>query len=78
MDENLCPECSSKMVSRKRKSDGVRFWGCSRFPQCKGTRDSDGNSRQDRAKARENRDKREEETGGANEVGFMDTRWDRD
>lgn len=76
MDENLCPECSSKMVSRKRKSDGVRFWGCSRFPQCKGTRDSDGRSRQDRERERR-RDFPDEESGG-NEVGFMDTRWDRD
>ena len=33
-----CPKCSSPMRQRKRKSDGNFFWGCSRFPNCRGTR----------------------------------------
>lgn len=34
-----CPKCSSSMVKRKArqgKHAGREFWGCSRFPKCKG------------------------------------------
>ena len=34
-----CPKCGSLMVIRESKKDqhkGNRFWGCSRFPQCRG------------------------------------------
>lgn len=34
----MCPKCNSRMVERNRKKDGEPFWGCSVFPQCKGTR----------------------------------------
>ena len=44
----LCPECDGEMISRTGKF-GV-FWGCKKFPQCKGTRDSMGRSKQDREK----------------------------
>lgn len=37
-----CPLCSAPMVSRKNNATGQRFWGCSKFPTCKGTRDTDG------------------------------------
>lgn len=48
--ENLtCPECGESMVSRANKTTGQRFWGCSNFPKCKGTRDTDGESRDERA-----------------------------
>ena len=33
-----CPKCGAKMVVRHRKSDGVSFYGCSRYPQCRGIR----------------------------------------
>lgn len=36
-DIKLCPICSSKLVERKGKT--ASFLGCSRFPNCKGTRD---------------------------------------
>lgn len=39
-----CPVCSSAMVLRQAKrgsNTGKSFWGCSTFPQCKGTRTSD-------------------------------------
>lgn len=49
-DEVKCPECNGDMISRTGKY-GV-FWGCKKFPECKGTRDSQGLSKQDRAKAR--------------------------
>lgn len=36
-----CPRCSSRMVRRKARRGrwaGRDFWGCSRYPQCRGTR----------------------------------------
>lgn len=37
-DAPECPRCGSRMVWRTRKSDGAPFWGCPRFPECRGTR----------------------------------------
>lgn len=37
----LCPRCGSRMVrrtARKGHRAGNQFWGCSRYPNCKGTR----------------------------------------
>lgn len=37
-----CPLCQSPMIlrtTRKGKNAGSQFWGCSRFPDCRGTRD---------------------------------------
>ncbi|HRQ72232.1 MAG TPA: restriction endonuclease [Phycisphaerales bacterium] len=39
IDEPACPECGSPMVRRVAKSGrhaGSAFWGCSRFPDCRG------------------------------------------
>jgi hypothetical protein len=34
--KGACPKCNSEMV--KRKGTYGMFWGCSRFPDCKGSR----------------------------------------
>jgi ssDNA-binding Zn-finger/Zn-ribbon topoisomerase 1 len=54
-----CPDCGAPMVSRVRQPKAWetdqqprRFWGCSRYPRCKGTRDEMGRSRQEREDAR--------------------------
>lgn len=36
--ELKCPKCGAPMVERHRKSDGAAFYGCSKYPQCRGTR----------------------------------------
>jgi restriction system protein len=39
-----CPLCSSEMVRREAKrgtNAGKSFWGCSKYPACKGTRVAD-------------------------------------
>lgn len=39
---NTCPRCGSRMVLRvakKGKHPGTKFWGCSRYPKCRGTRE---------------------------------------
>ena len=58
LEETLCPDCGSKMISRKGKY-GI-FWGCSKFPACKGTRDSEGRSKADRDKWKEEQQKERE------------------
>jgi len=47
----ICPDCGSEMVSRKGQY-GI-FWGCVKYPRCKGTRDSEGRSREERKAMRE-------------------------
>ncbi len=33
-----CPECGSKMIRRTNRKEGTEFYGCSLYPECKGTR----------------------------------------
>ncbi|MCS5596724.1 MAG: AAA domain-containing protein [Alphaproteobacteria bacterium] len=33
-----CPRCNNKMTMRFRRKDGNAFWGCKKFPYCKGTK----------------------------------------
>ena len=37
-DEQKCPKCGESMVKRKNKSTMEEFLGCSKYPECKGTR----------------------------------------
>ncbi len=39
-----CPECGAPMV--KRRSRRGPFWGCSKYPECRGTRTLDGKTRE--------------------------------
>ena len=32
-----CPQCGNLMVLRTAKNTGSQFWGCSQYPDCKGT-----------------------------------------
>ena len=34
----LCPVCGNRMVLRRSKRDGNQFWGCSKYPGCRGIR----------------------------------------
>lgn len=36
-----CPNCGASMVKRTRRNDGAEFWGCTKYPECKGTRNMD-------------------------------------
>jgi ssDNA-binding Zn-finger/Zn-ribbon topoisomerase 1 len=46
MIENVkCPTCDGPMTSRANRDTGQRFWGCKRYPICKGTRNTDGEAR---------------------------------
>jgi hypothetical protein len=37
--QELCERCGAPMKIRKRRKDGHRFLGCSRFPRCRNARD---------------------------------------
>lgn len=40
----VCPKCGSAMVLRtagRGRNAGRQFWGCSKFPRCRGTVDED-------------------------------------
>ncbi len=49
IEETLCPKCSARMISRLNSVNKTRFWGCSRFPKCTGTRNIDGEAMGTRA-----------------------------
>jgi len=37
-DLTKCPRCGSKMIERTNHKTGQTFFGCSRYPKCRGTR----------------------------------------
>jgi ssDNA-binding Zn-finger/Zn-ribbon topoisomerase 1 len=45
LEETKCPICEGPMQSRANRDTGQRFWGCKRYPVCKGTRNTDGEAR---------------------------------
>ena len=42
IQETLCPECGGRMISRANRATRQCFWGCARYPTCRGTRNTDG------------------------------------
>jgi hypothetical protein len=43
-----CPDCGGPMLARANRLTGEKFWGCKAYPDCRGTRDSEGKSKEDR------------------------------
>ncbi|WP_312591824.1 topoisomerase DNA-binding C4 zinc finger domain-containing protein [Stutzerimonas nitrititolerans] len=40
-DQKKCPKCNAPMslrTAKKGKNPGSKFWGCKKYPRCKGTR----------------------------------------
>lgn len=37
-DPTKCPRCGSKMIEKTNRKTGQTFFGCSRYPKCRGTR----------------------------------------
>lgn len=42
MAGSSCPRCGSEVVPRTNSVSGQKFLGCSRFPRCRGSLNSDG------------------------------------
>ena len=53
----VCPDCGGDMISRK--SQYGTFWGCKKYPKCKGTRDSDGLSKEEKKLEREKQEEKD-------------------
>ena len=47
-DTLKCPDCDSIMALRTNRQSGSKFWGCTKYPKCRGTRDENGLSREER------------------------------
>lgn len=62
-DTLLCPECNYEMALRTNRTNGNKFWGCKKYPNCKGTRDENGLSRQDREEKKQREDTTAQEGG---------------
>lgn len=52
-NDMLCPECEGPMVARTNRQNGDKFWGCKKYPNCRGTRDKEGLSREERLAQKE-------------------------
>ena len=63
----LCPDCASEMVLRTNRVSGNKFWGCKKYPLCKGTRDENGLSRAEREELKY---KKEQEESYPQDHGF--------
>lgn len=47
-EDYKCPDCGSAMKERTNRQNGNKFYGCTKYPECRGTRDENGLSRQER------------------------------
>lgn len=47
-DTYSCPDCGADMKERRNRENGNKFYGCVKYPNCRGTRDENGLSRADR------------------------------
>ncbi len=47
-EDYKCPDCGSAMKERRNRQNGNKFYGCTKYPECRGTRDENGLSRQER------------------------------
>jgi ssDNA-binding Zn-finger/Zn-ribbon topoisomerase 1 len=59
----VCPECGGEMVSRTNRQDGNKFWGCKKYPNCRGTRDSEGMSKAEREEQKYKQEQVNQESG---------------
>lgn len=55
IDKFECPKCKGPMKLRKNRANGQFFAGCSDFPECTGTRQTDGTVRSKSTKPQEHR-----------------------
>lgn len=62
-DTLLCPDCGSEMKLRTNSQNGQKFWGCTKYPKCRGTRDEDGLSREEREAQKIKREEVSQEGG---------------
>jgi len=62
-EELLCPDCTSEMALRTNRQNGNKFWGCKKYPNCKGTRDENGLSKADRDEKKHKEEQVQQDSG---------------
>jgi len=62
-DTLLCPDCNSEMALRTNRQNGNKFWGCKKYPNCKGTRDENGLSKADRDEKKHKEEQVQQDSG---------------
>jgi hypothetical protein len=62
-DSMSCPDCGAEMALRTNRTNGNKFWGCKKYPNCKGTRDENGLSKAEREEAKYKKEQTEQQGG---------------
>lgn len=62
-DVMLCPDCNAEMALRTNRQNGNKFWGCKKYPNCRGTRDENGLSKAEREEQKYKQDQAAQEGG---------------
>jgi predicted RNA-binding Zn-ribbon protein involved in translation (DUF1610 family) len=62
-DTLACPDCGSDMALRTNRQNGNKFWGCKKYPNCRGTRDENGLSKAEREEQKYKQDQVSQEGG---------------
>lgn len=61
--ELKCPDCGGEMALRTNRQNGNKFWGCKKYPNCRGTRDENGLSKEEREEAKYKKEQVAQEGG---------------
>lgn len=62
-DSYTCPDCGGIMKLRTNRQNGNKFWGCTKYPDCRGTRDENGLSKAEREEAKYKKEQTVQEGG---------------
>ncbi len=62
-DTLVCPDCGADMALRTNRQNGNKFWGCKKYPNCKGTRDENGLSKAEREEQKDKTERAIQEGG---------------
>lgn len=62
-DTLMCPDCGGEMAIRTNRQNGNKFWGCKKYPNCRGTRDENGLSKAEREEQKYKKEQVQQEGG---------------
>lgn len=62
-DKFLCPDCGNEMALRTNRQHGNKFYGCLKYPSCRGTRDENGLSKEEREESKYKKEQAVQEGG---------------
>lgn len=71
-DTLACPDCQGDMALRTNSTNGQKFYGCRKFPKCRGTRDENGLSRDEREAQKQKKEEAAQQDGFSFNKGKRD------